>query len=142
MNKASAEPKYLERIARLKRRVIETKPAMDLEPGKILTESFRTTEGQPAILRKAKAFREQCRQKSVTIWPDELIVGCSGSKTRGGILSVDNCWSILDKELDTINDRRYDPFELDEENRQIFTDIIKPYLQGRSNYEAWLELIP
>ncbi len=135
-------PHYMERIERLKKRVLETEPSMDLEPGRILTESFKATEGQPLILRKAKAFREQCRQKDVTIWPDELIVGCSGSKTRAGILSVDNCWSILDEELDTINDRRYDPFELDDENRQIFTEIIKPYWQGRSNYEAWLARIP
>lgn len=142
MAETNASPKYMERIGRLKKRVLGTKPAMDLEPGKILTESFKTTEGEPLILRKAKAFREQCRQKSVTIWPDELIIGCSGSKTRGGILSVDNCWSILDEELDTINDRRYDPFELDDENRQIFTEIIKPYWQGRSNYEAWLARIP
>lgn len=142
MTSTIENPNYMKRIERLKKRVLATEPSMDLEPGKILTENFKTTEGQPLILRKAKAFREQCRQKSVTIWPDELIVGCSGSKTRAGILSVDNCWSILDQELDTINDRRYDPFKLDEENRQIFTEIIKPYWQGRSNYEAWLARIP
>ncbi|MGD8975775.1 MAG: pyruvate formate lyase family protein, partial [Desulfobacterales bacterium] len=107
MNQERNEPQYMERIKRLKARVINTRPAMDLENAKILTESFQQTEGQPQVLRKAKAFREQCRRKSVTIWDDELIVGCSGSRIRGGILCADVCWSILDKELDTISDRPY-----------------------------------
>jgi len=138
----SVEPKYLERIKRLKERVINTRPSMDLENAKILTESFRETEGEPLVVRKAKAFREQCRKKTVNILEDELIVGCSGSKIRGGILCADVCWSILDKELDTISNRRYDPFYLDEESRKIFADIVKPYWKGKSNYEQWIAQMP
>jgi formate C-acetyltransferase len=142
MNQERNEPQYMERIKRLKARVINTRPAMDLENAKILTESFQQTEGQPQVLRKAKAFREQCRRKSVTIWDDELIVGCSGSRIRGGILCADVCWSILDKELDTISDRPYDPFYLDAESHRIFTDIVRPYWKGKSNYEQWLTQMP
>ncbi len=142
MQPASREPNYMARIKRLKNRVISTRPSMDLENAKILTQSFAKTEGQALVTRKAKAFREQCRQKSVTIWDDELIVGCSGSRIRGGILCVDVCWSILDKELDTISDRPFDPFYLDDENRRIFTDIVKPFWRGRSNFEKWLARMP
>jgi len=142
MQKESKEPIYLERIERLKERVLNTRPSMDLENARILTESFRQTAGQPLAIRKAKAFREQCRKKSVTIWDDELIVGCSGSRMRGGILSADVCWSILDKELDTISKRPFDPFFLDQEGRETFTDVVKPYWKGRSNFEKWLAQIP
>ena len=69
-------------------------------------------------------------------------MGCSGSKMRGGILCVDTCWSILDEEIDTINDRKYDPFKLRDEDREMFLDVIKPYWKGRSTYEAWLKQIP
>lgn len=141
-NSSTVEPSYLERIIRLKERVIKTRPSMDLENSRILTESFRETEGEPHILRKAKAFREQCRRKSVIIWEDELIVGCSGSKIRGGILCADVCWSILDRELDTISHRRHDPFQLDEEGRRTFTEIVKPYWKGKSNFEQWLAQMP
>ena len=51
------------RIEKLKKRVLETKPAIDLENAKILTESFMETEGDLTVLRKAKAFLEQCRKK-------------------------------------------------------------------------------
>ncbi len=135
-------PAYLKRIARLKERVLATKPEMDLENARLLTAGFREAEGEPLVLRKAKAFRKQCLQKTVTIWDDELIVGCSGSKIRGGILCADSCWSVLDRELETISTRKYDPFYLKPEDKAIFEKEIKPYWQGRSNYEEWLAQIP
>ena len=63
-----------------------------------VTESFRETGGEPLAIQKAKSFRRQCQEKTIKIWDQELIVGCAGSKMRGGILSADTCWSILDKE--------------------------------------------
>jgi len=142
MPQRAQEPKYMERVNRLKNRVLGTRPEMDLENAKILTESFRENEGEPLVVRKAKAFLKQCREKTVTIWDDELIVGCSGSKTRAGILCADTCWSVLNDELDTISNRRYDPFFLKPEDRKIFEDEIRPYWKGRSNYEEWLAQIP
>ncbi len=135
-------PAYLKRIERLKERVLSTTPEMDLENARLLTAGFREAEGEPLVLRKAKAFRMQCLQKTVTIWDDELIVGCSGSKIRGGILCADSCWSVLDQELETISTRQYDPFYLKPEDKAMFEQVIKPYWQGRSNYEEWLVQIP
>jgi choline trimethylamine-lyase len=136
------QPPYLDRIERLKQRVLETRPEMDLENARLLTEGFRETEGQPLVLRKAKAFRKQCLEKTIVIRDDELIVGCSGSKIRGGILCADSCWSVLDRELDTISNRPYDPFHLKAEDREAFISEIRPYWKGHSNYEEWLAQIP
>jgi formate C-acetyltransferase len=136
------QPKYMARVNRLKERVLETHPEMDLENARILTEGFREAEGEPLVVRKANAFRKQCREKTVTIWDDELIVGCSASKLRAGILCADACWSVLNDELDTISERRYDPFYLQSEDRKIFEEIIRPYWRGRSNYEEWQAQIP
>ena len=133
---------YMDRIEYMKNRAVHTTPEMDLENARILTESFKETGGEPLCIRKAKAFRKQCREKTVQIWEKELIVGCSGSKMRGGILCADTCWSILDEELDTIGTRKYDPFYLRPEDREMFLNVIKPYWEGRSTYEAWLKQIP
>lgn len=133
---------YKERIEYMKHRVVNTTPEMDLENAKILTASFKETVGEPLCIRKAKAFRKQCQEKTVKIWDQELIVGCSGSKMRGGILCADTCWSILDEELDTIGTRKYDPFYLRPEDRELFLNEIKPYWHDRSTYEAWLKQIP
>lgn len=133
---------YLNRIEYLKERVVNTRPEIDLENARILTKSFIETEGEPLAIRKAKAFRKQCQEKTVKILDKELIVGCSGSKIRAGILCADTCWSILDEELDTISTRKYDPFHLPEQDRKIFEEEIRPYWRGRSTYEAWLKQVP
>ncbi len=134
--------KYLERINRLKERVLDTRPEMDLENSVLLTLGFQESEGEPLVAQKAYAFRKQCFEKTIKIWDDELIVGNSGSKQRGGLLSVDTCWSVLDEELDTINNREYDPFYLTDEDRKNFIEIIKPYWKGKSTYEKWLVQVP
>jgi formate C-acetyltransferase len=134
--------KYMERVNRLKARVLNTRPEMDLENAVILTKGFQESEGEPLAVQKAYAFQKQCREKSVKIWNDELIVGNSGSKQRGGLLCPDTCWSVLDEELDTISTREYDPFFLTEEDRKKFIEIIRPYWKGRSTYEKWLTQIP
>ena len=136
------EPKYMARVNRLKKKVFETYPEIDLEDAVILTKSFLETQGEALVTRKAKAFRKQCSEKSVKIWDDELIVGNSGSKIRGGILSADVCWSVLDRELETINTREYDKFKLLPQDKKDFEEIIRPYWKGRSNYEEWLARIP
>lgn len=64
---------YMDRIDRLKQRVLKTKPEMDLENAIILTKGFQESEGQPLCIRKAYAFKKQCLEKTVKIWGDELI---------------------------------------------------------------------
>lgn len=135
-------PNYMDRVNRLKAKVFETYPEIDLEDATILTKSFIETQGECLVTRKAKAFLKQCQEKSIKIWPEELIVGNAGSKIRGGILSADVCWSVLDRELDTINTRKYDKFRLTPEDKKDFEEIIRPYWKGRSNYEEWLARIP
>lgn len=128
---------YMDRINKLRDRVLKSTPTMDIENALILTESFKKTEALPREMRKAMAFKDVCSKKTVTIWDHELIVGCSGKMARGGVLCADVCWSVLDKELDTISTRPYDPFYISEEDKQLFKEVIKPYWQGRSNFEKW-----
>lgn len=142
MSQMAQASNYMERVNRLKSRVLGTRPEMDLENARILTEGFREAEGEPLVLRKARAFRKQCGEKTVKIWDDELIVGSSGSKMRAGILCADTCWSVLNEELETISERRYDPFYLTPDDRRTFEEEIRPYWKGKSTYEEWLVQIP
>lgn len=136
------EKQYMGRVNRLKQRVLDTYPEVDLENAIILTHGFQESEGEPLVVQKAYAFRKQCMEKTVKIWGEELIVGNAGSKQRGGLLCPDACWTFLDRELDTINTRKYDPFHMKEEDKKDFLEIIKPYWNGRSIYEKWSRQIP
>src|SRR5512138_1323909 len=50
-------------------------PRVALERAVYFTESFKATEGQPLVLRWAKALKHIAENISVTILDDELIVG-------------------------------------------------------------------
>ena len=125
------------RIDKLRERVVNATPTMDIENALILTQSFKKTEALPREMRKAMAFKAVCSEKTITIWDHELILGCSGKVARGGVLCADVCWSVLDKELDTISTRPFDPFYISEEDKALFRQEIKPYWLGRSNFEKW-----
>lgn len=133
---------YMNRIEALRKQFLDVRVEMDVENAKLLTEGFIEFEGKPWVLKKANGFLNQCRKKSIFIYDDELLVGCAGSKPRGGVLCADSCWSVLDNELDTISTRPFDPFYLSEEDRRSFLENVKPYWKNKSVYEMWCDLIP
>jgi formate C-acetyltransferase len=133
---------YMNRIDALRENFFSIRPEMDIEGARLLTEGFAEYEAMPQVLKKANAFRNQCRKMTVFIQENELLVGCPGSKPRGGILCADSCWSVLDRELNTISTRKFDPFYLREEDREIFLAEIKPYWKGKSVFEQWRAQCP
>ncbi len=113
------------------------RPAICVERAKLITESFQQTEGEPAAIRRGKAFAHLLNHMTVHIYPDELIVGRPTSKVRGGSISPElRCDWILD-ELDLLSTREIDPFEpLTPEEKEILLDVV-PYWQTRSLHYHW-----
>ena len=126
------------RIARLRERML-VRPELCVERAKIWTESYRETEGQPAVLRRAWAFDALLRRMTVRIDPEELIVGSPTSKTRGGSISPElQCDWIL-QELDLLSTRSTDPFQpLTQEDRKTLEEVV-PYWKTRSLRAHWAE---
>lgn len=133
---------YMSRIMRLKQHVINTTPEVDMEDAVLLTKGYMESDGETLAVQKGYAFWKQCTEKSVTIWPEELIVGCAGSKQRGGICSPDNSWKWVYDEMETIHKRSNDPFVFREEDKKVFKDFVVPYWKGRSMHEKWMKQIP
>ncbi len=48
---------------------------MDLDRARLVTKSYKETEGQPWAIRRAKAVQKLCHEMPIFIKPDELIVG-------------------------------------------------------------------
>lgn len=133
---------YSWRIQKLKEKVLHATPSIDVENARILTESFQQTEGEPLVLRKAKAFYAQCVSKTIFIQDDELIVGSPGSRIRAGILNPDVSWHVLEEEFETMASRTRDPFLFGDEEKKVFNEVIKPYWKGKSYFEAWRKRMP
>ena len=71
------------RVMKLKKGVLCT-PQLCLERGFLMTESYKETEGEPALIRRAKALEKILQEMSIYIEDGELIVGRATSKQRGG----------------------------------------------------------
>lgn len=133
---------YMERIQALRKQYLDTRVDMDVYNAKYLTEGFKKTEGQPWIIQKATGFLHQCRKKNIYIQDNELLVGGAGFKPRCGILCADSSCSILDRELDTISTRKFDPFYLSEEGKKVFQEEVSDYWKNKCVLDRWRALAP
>ncbi len=131
-----------ERIKKAKDKYINAKPAISYERARIWTESYKNSEGKPADIRRATAFRDVCGQLPVTIFPGELIVGSPGEFLKCGILTPEFSWTWIDREMDHFSDRVQDPYEMTAGQRLFVREHIFPYWKGRSLEEAFLAQIP
>ena len=67
-----------------------TRPGMkwelELERARLLTESYKQTEGEPMVLRRAKALAHILENMTVYIRPGELIIGNFASTPNSVVL--------------------------------------------------------
>ncbi len=130
------------RSEKLIRRVRGVRPEIDIERGLYFTESFRQTEGQPLILRWAKALYHYAEHASVEIEPDQLIVGRAGTAARYGILYPELDGDTLGYNIAKLPERESSPFDISRENADIVAEQIEPYWKGKTYHEALAAQIP
>ncbi|MFZ7103256.1 MAG: glycyl radical protein [Peptococcaceae bacterium] len=130
------------RIELARQNYIQAKPKISCERARIWTESYRKTEGESVVLRRAKAFRDTCEKIAVTIFPGELIVGVSGEFRKCGLLTPEFSWTWVDREMDHFEKRVQDPYVMTDEQRTFVREKIFPYWKGKSLEEAFLAQLP
>ncbi len=120
------------RIQRLKAALFAQPRAISLERALLYTASHRQTEGEPVILRRAKATAYILDHVAITIRDEELIAGNRTLAPRAGIMSpeMDPYWLL--KELDHFASRPQDRFEMSEADKRIYREELYPYWAGRS----------
>ena len=72
-----------ERITRLINDLFAKMPEIEADRAELITESYKQTESEPIISRRAKAFAHILRNIPITIREGELIVGSSTKAPRG-----------------------------------------------------------
>ena len=75
------------RISRLKTALFANTREISLERALLYTASHRQTEGEPVILRRAKATAYILEHVEISIRDEELIAGNRTVKPRAGIMS-------------------------------------------------------
>ncbi|HHQ6582830.1 TPA: formate C-acetyltransferase [Serratia fonticola] len=122
----------LSRIERLKAALFSTPREISLERALLYTASHRQTEGEPTIIRRAKATAYILDHVAITLREDELIAGNRTVKPRAGIVSpeMDPYWLL--KELDAFPTRPQDRFAISEADKQVYREQLYPYWEKRS----------
>ena len=133
---------HFPRIEKLLEKYWECSPEVDIERARIYTRSYKETEGEDVLYRRAKAFKAYCEQREIDIPDFQLIVGASARKPRGGVVDpVFHCgW--LSEEVDTISTRKQDPYMISEEDKRELKEEIFPYWKGQTVSEHWIKQIP
>ncbi|MDY2725642.1 MAG: glycyl radical protein [Anaerostipes faecalis] len=111
------------------------KPQIDIERGRYFTQSFRETEGEPLILRWAKALLHYAEHATVYIDKDQLLVGRSGKQGRYGILYPELDGDTLKEAIETLPTRTVSPFSISEEDAKIVAEEIAPYWKDKTFHE-------
>ncbi len=117
-------------------------PVVDVERGKYFTESMRQTEGQPLILRWAKAMMHIAQNITVYIDEDQLLVGRAGAPGRYGILYPELDGDFLGLAMQDLQKREVSPFEIKKEDAEIIIKEISPYWQGKTFHEDLAQSLP
>lgn len=115
-----------ERTKRLNDSMRGTKPGICVERARLVTESYKMTEGEPVILRRAKALAYILDHMTVFINDDELIVGNHASKQRWAPMFPEIC-PFSKKELDLCPTRNVDTLQISEEDKKYLLEEIYPY---------------
>lgn len=122
------------RIPKLVEALYANMPVIESARAKLITESYKATEGQPTITRRAEAFAHILRNIPIIIRDNELIVGSSTIAPRGCQTFPEFSYQWLEDELDTVATRTADPFYIAEETKQELREVHK-YWKGKTSSE-------
>ena len=75
--------KKTDRIDRLVSNLFAKMPEIESARARLITESYRETENEPMIMRRARAFAHILENIPIIIRDDELVVGSSTIAPRG-----------------------------------------------------------
>lgn len=125
------------RIGKLVEDLYAAMPEIEADRAYLLTESYKQTEQDPIITRRAKAFEHILKYIPITIRENELIVGSATKAPRGCQVFPEFSYAWLEAEFDTISTRTADPFFISEETKNILHEVYQ-YWKGKTTSELAL----
>jgi formate C-acetyltransferase len=122
-----------ERVARLRRCSLDTKPWLSIERAALLTRFYRQYGGAglSTPVRRAEALRYLMQHKTIYIGPDELIVGERGEGPKGAPTYPELCCHSL-ADFEILDTREKIAYRVSDEARRIQREEVFPFWQGSS----------
>lgn len=123
-----------ERISQLIDDLFEKMPEVESARAVLITESYKETEGEPIITRRAKAFEHILHNIPIIIRDKELIVGSTTLAPRGCQTYPEFSYDWLESEFETLATRSADPFYISEKTKDDLKEVHK-YWKGKTTSE-------
>ncbi|PWJ51857.1 glycyl radical protein [Faecalicatena contorta] len=120
-----------ERTNKLNHAMRSVKPAICIERARLITESYKQTEGSPYIIRRAEGMKYLLEHMTIFIDEDELIVGNHGAEPRSAPLFPE-FGGFSKKELDMMPTRKVDTLQITEKDKETLLTEIYPYWENKS----------
>ena len=114
-----------ERIAELKKRSLEVEQEICVERARYFTASFRDTEAQPLVIRRARALASVLEKMSLFSEPGELLAGHQASKLRAAPVFPEFAVDWIQQEIDELPHRPADRFLVRPETRGELLEICR-----------------
>lgn len=130
-----------ERLAKLKAHYLTVTPSITINRALAYTAIAKEHLYLPAILQRAKSFKRACETAPLLIQEEELIIGHPCGKARAGAFSPDIAWEWLADELDTIDKRPQDPYQISEKDKKVIREELFPFWKGKSLAEKCEEAL-
>ncbi len=121
-----------ERISSLKEKTFSSPRYMSVEQARIITRVYRENPGLSVPLKRATALATSLREMTISIDPEELIVGNRTPGIRAGVVFPEAGISWIARELNTLHSRPQDPFRVREEDKTTFLNEIEPFWSGQT----------
>lgn len=116
-------------------------PEVCVERCRIITESYKETEGEPMIIRRAKAFHQILNEIPIAIEGWQLVVGNFASEPFKTAVYPEYTAGWLLEEMDELETRGGDKFILSEPDKKVLKEII-PYWKGKTVEELVNNMVP
>lgn len=131
-----------DRIKRLRKKSFEAQPSLSIERALIETKFYKENEGKyPIPILRALNFYEICKQKTIYIGKDELIVGERGPRPKSVPTFPElTCHSVED--LHILNTRELQRYTISQEDIDTYEREVIPYWKGRTQRERIFNHVP
>ncbi len=123
-----------ERITHLVSNLYAKLPEIESSRAVLVTESYKQTENEPLIIRRAKAFEHILKNIPIIIRDEELIVGSSTLAPRGCQTFPEFSYEWLEQEFDTVETREADQFYISEQTKKELKEA-NAYWKGKTTSE-------
>jgi len=138
----SIGPGMNERIQKLRKISFETQPTLSIERALIQTRFYKENFGKYAIpVLRALNFFEICKQKTIYIGHDELIVGERGPKPKSVPTFPElTCHSVEDFKV--LNTRKMQRYTISKEDIDTYEKEVIPYWNGKTMRDRIFNYVP